>query len=83
MGLPVQQRSEFVLIHVSATPKAFVFTIATDVIKLVASILPVVALFQVFDGLSGVSGGILRARGKQVRLHTFPLAQYRLDICVG
>ncbi|KAI9444208.1 MATE efflux family protein [Lactarius indigo] len=31
----------------------------------VASILPLVALFQVFDGLSTVSGGILRARGKQ------------------
>ncbi|KAI0064869.1 MATE efflux family protein [Artomyces pyxidatus] len=35
------------------------------VITLVASILPLVALFQVFDGLSAVSGGILRARGKQ------------------
>lgn len=37
-----------------------------DVVNLVASILPLVALFQVFDGLSAVSGGILRARGKQV-----------------
>lgn len=37
-----------------------------DVVGLVASILPLVALFQVFDGLSAVSGGILRARGKQV-----------------
>ncbi|KAI0031948.1 MATE efflux family protein [Vararia minispora EC-137] len=35
------------------------------VVTLVASILPVVALFQVFDGLSAVTGGILRARGKQ------------------
>jgi hypothetical protein len=56
-------------------------TFATDVVKLVASILPVVALFQVFDSLSGVSGGILRARGKQVRFRTFPLARSRLDIC--
>lgn len=31
-----------------------------------ASILPLVALFQVFDGLSAVTAGILRARGKQV-----------------
>ena len=46
-------------------------TIATDVIKLVASILPIVALFQVFDSLSAVSGGILRARGKQVRFTHF------------
>ncbi len=49
-------------------------TIATDVVKLVASILPIVALFQVFDGLNGVSGGILRARGKQVCFCTFLLS---------
>ena len=38
----------------------------TEVVKLVADILPLVALFQIADGLSGVTGGILRARGKQV-----------------
>ena len=37
----------------------------TAVVSLVASILPLVALFQVFDGLAGVTGGILRAAGKQ------------------
>ncbi|KAI0040201.1 MATE efflux family protein [Auriscalpium vulgare] len=36
-----------------------------SVVTLVASIMPLVALFQVFDALSAVSGGILRARGKQ------------------
>jgi multidrug resistance protein, MATE family len=36
-----------------------------EVAELVAHILPLVALFQVFDGLSGVTNGILRARGKQ------------------
>ena len=36
------------------------------VVKLVASILPVVALFQVFDGWAAVISGILRAKGKQV-----------------
>ncbi len=41
-------------------------TLFLDVVTLVASILPLVGLFQVFDGLSSVSGGILRARGKQV-----------------
>ena len=41
-------------------------TITVGVVTLVASILPLVALFQVFDFLSGVSGGILRARGMQV-----------------
>ena len=35
-------------------------------VELVASILPIVALFQVFDGLGGVTAGILRAIGKQV-----------------
>ena len=37
----------------------------TAVVSLVASILPLVALFQVFDGLSAVTAGILRAVGKQ------------------
>ncbi|KAH8110297.1 MATE efflux family protein [Phellopilus nigrolimitatus] len=36
-----------------------------QVVSLVASILPLVALFQVVDGLGAVTGGILRARGKQ------------------
>ncbi|EIN09142.1 MATE efflux family protein [Punctularia strigosozonata HHB-11173 SS5] len=36
-----------------------------EVITMVASILPLVALFQVFDGLSAVTAGILRAQGKQ------------------
>ncbi len=35
------------------------------VVRLTASILPLVALFQVFDGISAVTGGILRAQGKQ------------------
>ncbi|EGO29178.1 hypothetical protein SERLADRAFT_456573 [Serpula lacrymans var. lacrymans S7.9] len=36
-----------------------------EVVTLVASILPLVALFQVFDAVSAVTAGILRARGKQ------------------
>lgn len=39
------------------------------------------ALFQVFDGLNGVSGGILRARGKQVCFLHVSFAQSGLDIC--
>ncbi|OBZ77895.1 putative transporter C11D3.06 [Grifola frondosa] len=35
------------------------------VVQLVASILPLVSLFQVFDGLSAITSGILRAVGKQ------------------
>ncbi|KZT68931.1 MATE efflux family protein [Daedalea quercina L-15889] len=44
---------------------AHLFNDDPEVVELVASILPIVALFQVFDGLSGVTGGILRAIGKQ------------------
>jgi MATE family multidrug resistance protein len=41
--------------------------IAVEVLTLVASIIPLVALYQVFDAISAVTGGILRARGRQVR----------------
>ncbi|KAL4260757.1 multi antimicrobial extrusion (MATE) family protein [Pleurotus pulmonarius] len=44
---------------------ALLFNDDPEVVKLVASILPLVALFQVFDGTSAVTSGILRARGKQ------------------
>lgn len=40
------------------------------VVSLVASILPLVALFQVFDGNCAVTAGILRARGKQASFST-------------
>lgn len=42
-----------------------VVQLESEVVNLVASILPLVALFQVFDGNSAVTSGILRARGKQ------------------
>ena len=41
-------------------------SISTEVVTLVASIMPLLALFQVFDGTSAVTAGIFRARGKQV-----------------
>ncbi|PPQ95399.1 hypothetical protein CVT26_008245 [Gymnopilus dilepis] len=44
---------------------AYIFNSDPEVVKLVASILPLVALFQVFDGIAGVTAGILRAEGKQ------------------
>ncbi|KAF8582566.1 multidrug/Oligosaccharidyl-lipid/Polysaccharide flippase [Ramaria rubella] len=43
----------------------FIFNDDPEVVDLVASILPLVALSQVFDGLSVTGGGILRARGRQ------------------
>ena len=41
-----------------------------------AHILPVVALFQVFDGVAAVTGGILRARGRQVTGALLNLSAY-------
>lgn len=35
------------------------------VVQLTAYVMPLVALFQVFDGLGVVTGGILRAKGQQ------------------
>ncbi|KAL7284329.1 hypothetical protein ACG7TL_001615 [Trametes sanguinea] len=44
---------------------AHLFNDDPAVVTLVASIIPLVALFQVFDGLSAITAGILRAIGKQ------------------
>ena len=44
---------------------AHLFNDDPSVVHLVADILPLVALFQVFDGISAVTAGILRAEGKQ------------------
>ncbi|KAG6837457.1 hypothetical protein H0H93_009000 [Arthromyces matolae] len=49
---------------------------ATEVVKMVASILPIVALFQVFDGNAAVTAGVLRARGKQVTGALLNLSAY-------
>lgn len=42
-------------------------TISLEVVALVASIMPLLGVFQVFDGIAAITAGILRARGKQVR----------------
>ncbi|KAJ7145135.1 multidrug Oligosaccharidyl-lipid polysaccharide flippase [Mycena crocata] len=45
---------------------AYMFNEDPAVGTLVATLLPLVGLFQFFDGVATVTGGILRARGKQV-----------------
>ncbi|KAJ6548473.1 multidrug/Oligosaccharidyl-lipid/Polysaccharide flippase [Mycena capillaripes] len=45
---------------------AYMFNDDPLVVEMVASTLPLVALFQLFDSTTAVTGGILRARGKQV-----------------
>ncbi|KAJ2918977.1 hypothetical protein MD484_g1459, partial [Candolleomyces efflorescens] len=49
-----------------------------EVIALVSEILPLVALFQVFDGNAAVTGGVLRARGKQLIGAVLNLSAYYL-----
>jgi len=44
---------------------AYIFNDDIKVVKLVARIMPLVALFQIFDGLCAVTGGVLRSRGSQ------------------
>ncbi|KAF8546284.1 MATE efflux family protein [Imleria badia] len=44
---------------------SYIFNSDPEVVSLVASILPLVALFQVFDGTGAIIGGVFRARGKQ------------------
>ncbi|KAJ7233732.1 mate-domain-containing protein [Mycena haematopus] len=45
---------------------AHLFTYDPPVVALVAAVMPLVALLQFFDATSGIMGGVLRARGKQV-----------------
>ncbi|KAJ7484518.1 MATE efflux family protein [Mycena latifolia] len=55
---------------------AYLFNDDPVVVDLVAQILPLVALFQVFDGTCGVTGGILRAKGKQMTGALLNLSAY-------
>ncbi|KAG9077507.1 hypothetical protein FRC06_008875, partial [Ceratobasidium sp. 370] len=43
----------------------YLFNDDKDVITLVSGIMPLVALFQIVDGVNAVTAGVLRARGKQ------------------
>lgn len=62
----------------------YLFNDDPEVITLVASMLPLVALFQVFDATSAVTGGIMRAMGKQFTGALLNLsAYYLLGIPVG
>uniref|UniRef100_UPI00398F10DC multidrug and toxin extrusion protein 1-like n=1 Tax=Pristiophorus japonicus TaxID=55135 RepID=UPI00398F10DC len=44
---------------------SYIFTTERDIINLVAEVIPVCAAFHLFDGMAGVSGGVLRGTGKQ------------------
>ncbi|KAF8135004.1 MATE efflux family protein [Boletus edulis] len=55
---------------------SYIFNSDPEVASLVASIMPLVALFQVFDGTTSISGGIFRARGKQFAGAVLNLSAY-------
>ncbi|KAJ7484512.1 MATE efflux family protein [Mycena latifolia] len=57
---------------------AYLFSDDPVVVDLVASTLPLVALYQIFDGINGVTGGILRAKGKQMTGALLNLSAYLL-----
>jgi MATE family multidrug resistance protein len=44
----------------------FLFTSDKEVVALVSEIMPLCALFQIADGLAGVSGGVIRGMGRQM-----------------
>ncbi|KAI9291802.1 MATE efflux family protein [Neoconidiobolus thromboides FSU 785] len=62
----------------------YLFTDDESVALLAKSILPIAALFQVFDGLSGVSGGLLRGQGRQkLGAIVNVIAYYGLSLPIG
>lgn len=55
---------------------AYIFNDDPEVVAYVSDILPLAALFQVFDGTAAVAGGILRAQGKQLTGAVLNLSAY-------
>ncbi|CAO1637014.1 unnamed protein product [Parajaminaea phylloscopi] len=53
------------LLVIFRRPIASLFSEDAEVIELLITTLPLLALFQVADGISGVSGGIMRGTGRQ------------------
>ncbi|KAI8979932.1 mate-domain-containing protein [Pilobolus umbonatus] len=53
------------LILVNKDRFGYILSSDQDVVDLVSKTLPICALFQIADGLSGISGGIIRGMGRQ------------------
>lgn len=63
---------------------ADLFTSDHDVAQLARTLLPLAALNQIFDGLSGVSGGLLRGQGRQrIGAIVNLFAYYGISIPIG
>ncbi|KAF4843998.1 putative transporter [Colletotrichum siamense] len=76
--------SVMILLIVSRSRFAAIFTPDETVISYTARVLPWVALFQIFDGLNGSCGGSLRGMGKQnVGASINALAYYVVALPLG
>ncbi|KAI0343818.1 MATE efflux family protein [Trametopsis cervina] len=67
-----------VMVVLIATKDAFgkIFSDDTDVVRLVSRVMPLVASFQIADGLAGSCGGVLRGQGRQHLGALFNLVAY-------
>jgi MATE family multidrug resistance protein len=54
----------------------YIFSDEEDVVRLVGKVMPLVASFQVADGLAGSCGGVLRGQGRQQLGALFNLVAY-------
>jgi len=62
----------------------YIFSKEEDVVRLVSKVMPLVASFQIADGLVGSCGGVLRGQGRQHLGALFNLvAYYILALPVG
>ncbi|KAK9716943.1 ethionine resistance protein [Basidiobolus ranarum] len=62
----------------------YLFNDDEKVIALVAKVLPIGAMFQIFDGLAGVTGGVLRGQGKQkIGAYLNIVAYYLIALPIG
>merc|ERR1711990_1279916 len=62
-GIGVGLINSFIML-VNRDHFAELFTRSPEVIAIVADVLPLLALFQVFDSSTGVAGGLLRGAGR-------------------
>ncbi|PKI83821.1 hypothetical protein MVES1_002326 [Malassezia vespertilionis] len=64
------------VVYVSRDKWGYLFSNDVEVIRLVASVLPILAIFQCADCICGVAGGILRGSGRQSLSAAINLTSY-------
>ena len=60
----------------------YLFVDDVEVVRMVAAICPIAALYQFPDGILGCIGGVLRGMGRQTYLMAFNLIGVRLRYCL-